>query len=98
MIHKIYLSVILCLAALCGFFYVLFAYRGGKIERLQTKQTILTEKLTRCKNERENYFKASERADKAICEIRTIYKTVKSPCDCYNSVVDAAIIGRVRGK
>lgn len=46
----------------------------------------------------ESYIKANERADKEICEIRTIVKTVKSPCDCYNSSVDPAIIDRVRGK
>ena len=98
MIHKIYLSIIVFLAAVCSFFYFLAGYRGVKIERLQAKNTSINDKLTRCKNEMEVYFKASEQANKAICDIRTIVKTVKSPCDCYNSVVDPAIVARVRGK
>lgn len=98
MFAKIKLIVFAIMAALCGFFYFLAEYRGAKIERLQAKNTSINDKLTRCKNEMEVYFKASEQANKAICDIRTVVKTVKSPCDCYNSVVDPAIVARVRGK
>lgn len=92
-------SIAFCfLVAVCGFFYFLSDYRGNKIDRLQAEKTKINDKLTRCENEMEIYFKADERADKAICDIRTVVKTVKSPCDCYNSVVDPAIVARVRGK
>lgn len=98
MFAKIKLIIFAILAAFCGFFYFLSAYRGAKIDRLQAEKTSINKQLKRCKNEMESYIKANERADKEICEIRTIVKTVKSPCDCYNSSVDPAIIDRVRGK
>lgn len=98
MFEKIKLIAFAIMAVLCGFFYFLAEYRGAKIERLQAENTSINDKLTRCKNEMEVYFKASEQANKAICDIRTVVKTVKSPCDCYNSVVDPAIVARVRGK
>lgn len=98
MFGKIKLIIFVVVAALCGFFYFLAGYRGAKIERLQAEKNSINEQLTRCKNEMESYIKADERADKTICEIRTVVKTVKSPCDCYNSSVDPAIIDRVRGK
>lgn len=98
MFAKIKLIVFAFLAAFCGFFYFQSAYRGAKIDRLQAEKNSINEQLTRCKNEMESYIKADERADKTICEIRTVVKTVKSPCDCYNSSVDPAIIDRVRGK
>lgn len=98
MFEKIKLIIFVIMAALCGFFYFLAGYRGAKIDRLQAEKNGINEQLTRCKNEMESYIKADERADKTICEIRTVVKTVKSPCDCYNSSVDPAIIDRVRGK
>lgn len=98
MFAKIKLIACCFLVALCGFFYFLSDYRGNKIDRLQAEKTSINDKLTRCKNEMEVYFKANEQADKTICDIRTVVKTVKSPCDCYNSVVDPAIVARVRGK
>lgn len=98
MFAKINLFAFALLAAFCGFFYFQSAYRGAKIDRLQAEKTSINEQLKRCKNEMESYIKSNERADKEICEIRTIVKTVKSPCDCYNSSVDPAIIDRVRGK
>ena len=98
MLNKIKLIIFVFMAALCGFFYILSGYRGAKIDRLQNEKTNLNEQLKRCKDEMEVYFKANERADKAICDIRTIVKTVKSPCDCYNVAVDPAIVARVRGK
>lgn len=98
MFGKIKLIIFVIMAALCGFFYFLAGYRGAKIDRLQAEKTSINEQLKRCKNEMESYIKADERADKAICDIRTVVKTVKSPCDCYNSSVDPSIIDRVRGK
>lgn len=98
MFGKIKLIIFVIVAALCGFFYFLAGYRGAKIECLQAEKNELKQNLKRCKNEMEVYFKADERADKTICDIKTVVKTVKSPCDCYNSAVDPAIVARVRGK
>ena len=98
MFGKIKLIIFVVMAALCGFFYFLSGYRGAKIYRLQAEKNELQQNLKGCKNEMESYIKASERANCAIGEIRTIVKTVKSPCDCYNSSIEHNIIDRVRGK
>ena len=98
MFSKIKLIAFALLAAFCGFFYFQSAYRGAKIDRLQAEKNELQQNLKGCKNEMESYIKASERANCAIGEIRTIVKTVKSPCDCYNSSIEHNIIDRVRGK
>lgn len=98
MFGKIKLIIFVIMAALCGFFYFLAGYRGTKIYRLQAEKNELQQNLKGCKNEMESYIKASERANCAIGEIRTIVKTVKSPCDCYNSSIEHNIIDRVRGK
>lgn len=98
MFGKIKLIIFVIMAALCGFFYFLVEYRGAKIDRLQAEKNELQQNLKGCKNEMESYIKASERANCAIGEIRTIVKTVKSPCDCYNSSIEHNIIDRVRGK
>lgn len=98
MFGKIKLIIFVVMAALCGFFYFLAGYRGAKIDRLQAEKNELQQNLKGCKNEMESYIKASERANCAIGEIRTIVKTVKSPCDCYNSSIEHNIIDRVRGK
>lgn len=98
MLRKVKLIAFAVVAALCGFFYILSACRGERIKDLQTEKTTINEKLTRCKNEVESYFKAEQRASSAIGEIRTVVKTVKSPCDCYNSNIDVSIADRVRGK
>lgn len=98
MFGKIKLIIFVIMAALCGFFYFLAGYRGTKIDRLQAEKNELQQNLKGCKNEMESYIKASERANCAIGEIRTIVKNVKSPCDCYNSSIEHNIIDRVRGK
>lgn len=98
MIHKIYLIIIAFLVAVCGFFYFVNDYRGKKIDTLMAEKTKLNENLTRCKNEVAANTKAADRANDTIGKIKTIVKTVKSPCDCYNSVIDNSIIAGVRGK
>lgn len=72
-------------------------YAQSQIDALQSEKIEAINKFKECKNEKKAYIKAKERAEKTIGEIRTIVKTVKSPCDCYNSVVDDSIINRVRG-
>ena len=98
MIRKIHLFIDVFLAACAVIFYFLWDYRGNKIDTITAKKNELKQDLKRCKNEMEVYFKADERADKTICDIKTVVKTVKSPCDCYNSIVDPSIVGRVRGE
>jgi len=51
-----------------------------------------------CENEIVKGNEARCRADETISQIKTMVKTVKSPCDCYSSVIEPAIIDRVRGK
>lgn len=98
MIGKIYFGIIFFLIGLSGFLYFLSEYREKKINALMLENINLMEKSKRCENEMASYIKANTRACNTIGEIRTIIKTIESPCDCYNSAVDSAIVARVRGQ
>lgn len=97
MINKILLIAVGFLAILAGFFYMQSDSRGSKIATLTAEKTSLNDELKGCQNEIAKQSEANERANSTIGEIKTIIKTVKSPCDCYNSPIDDAIIDRVRG-
>ncbi len=66
-------------------------------EKLETQKKECFENYAKYKNEIKRQETAAEQAQKDICEIRTVVKTVPSICDCYNSAVDSSIINRVRG-
>ena len=91
MIEKIRTCAEMIMLSAIFVLYLVVDYRGDKIESLSTD-------LRTCENEMEKNIQAGDRADKTIEKIRTVVKTVKSPCDCYNGAIDSAIIGRVRGE
>ena len=98
MIRKIHLFIDVFLAACAVIFYFLWDYRGNKIDTITAEKNECKIELKGCRNEMANYIEADKRANNTIGELRTVVKTVKSPCDCYNSIVDPSIVGRVRGE
>lgn len=86
---KYLLIVILALGLTAGFFYNRSVYWQDKAETYKNKYTTL-------KTENERKENADTRANEQIRTIKTIVKTVRSDCDCYNAPIDNAIIGRVR--
>lgn len=98
MMSKIYFGVVVVLLGWGAFWYCLATYRGNKIDTLTRQISELNADLKRCKNEIVKSNEAQCRADETISQIKTVVKTVKSPCDCYNSAIEPAILNRVRGK
>ena len=68
-----------------------------EIAVIQAEKTEAINKFKECKDEKETYIKAKQRAECTIGKIKTIVRTVKSPCNCYDTLVDASIVDRVRG-
>ena len=101
---KIKLIFYAFLAATIACLYFLCSYRGNKIDTLEAqkkelKQQIdnLKSKNKECEDEKILQQQAAERANNTIGEIKTVIKTVKSPCACYDSSIDSSIIDSVRG-
>lgn len=101
---KIKLIIYAFIAATIAFFYFLSSYRGNKIDTLETQKKELQQqikdlqsKYKECQNEKILQQQAAERANNTIGEIKTVIKTVKSPCACYDSSIDSSIIDSVRG-
>lgn len=100
------LEFLVCfLLAVSGYLYLSRVNLENKIITLESQKTALDSDLKKCQKEKEvcnermeAYNNARERADNDISEIRTVVRTVKSPCSCYDSPVDNSIIGRVRGE
>lgn len=94
---KLYLTVLFILAAFAVFFYGLADSRKNEIRLLTAQNSEISNKFKECKDEKETYIQAKQRAENTIGEIKTIVRTVKSPCHCYDALVDASIVDRVRG-
>lgn len=47
----------------------------------------LTVNFEGCRNEISKYNRAQERAAQTIEKVRTVVRTVKSDCDCYNTAI-----------
>lgn len=68
-----------------------------EIAAIQAEKTEAINKFKECKDEKEAYIYAKQKSENTIGEIKTIIRTVKSPCNCYDTLVDASIVDRVRG-
>lgn len=92
--------LILGAVAVCviAFLYWLADQRGQTIVKLKTEIKSVQQDLRGCEDAIKQASEAEAEADKQISEIKTIVKTVKSDCNCYDSPIDDAILGRVRGK
>lgn len=104
MINKIRLFIEVILGVGAIFFYLQTESLKNKNIALAAEKATLKEKnsglsieLKGCKDEFTKQSEANQRANSTIGEIKTIIKTVASPCDCYNTAIDSAIIDRVRG-
>lgn len=79
----IYLAVFLLL---CAYIFSLqYIERGKKIKLLETEKTELSAQLKSMENEIENYNKKQLQASGTIEKVREVIKTVKEPCNCYNT-------------
>lgn len=70
---------------------LMYNYTNSKVNRLESE-------LRGCKNGVKEFNDAQIRASSTIQKVKEVVKTVKSDCDCYNSVIAEPIISRVRNK
>lgn len=84
---------------ICGIFFAIAVYwsfianyRQNKIHSLETQITELKNDIKQIKREKEacndkikQFNKAQSNANEKIESIRTVVKTVKADCDCYNA-------------
>ena len=91
MINKIYLILGGFLACVAMYFYFMDNYHKNKINALENQINKFQVKITELKQINENcndkvdkYSAAQERAADKIEKVRTIVRTVKSDCDCWN--------------
>jgi archaellum component FlaC len=82
------------LTTVCVFLAVCALYFNFRVDYLKNKNTSLESEKTSLKNEIKGYKNAiqeyndaQERAGKTIEKVRTIVRTVKSDCDCYNTAL-----------
>ena len=79
----LYLSVFLLV---CAYIFSLqYIERGKKIKLLETEKNELAAQLKSMENEIENYNKKQLEATSTIEKVREVIKTVKEPCNCYNT-------------
>ena len=95
---KIHLILYAIAIGLIIFFFWLSDLRGQKITALKGELATVKQDLKGCRDEIKQISSSDEKAEQQISEIKTIVKTVKSDCNCYDSPIDANIIDRVRGK
>lgn len=82
------------LTIVCVFLAVCALYFNFRVDYLKNKNTSLESEKISLKNEIkdlqyavEKYNDAQERAGEKIEKVRTIVRTVKSDCDCYNTAL-----------
>lgn len=102
---KLWLIVCGFLAAVCGYWYFTANYRQNKINRLETQKKELELKISDLKQKNEDcndkvakYSAAQERAADKIEKVRTIVRTVKSDCDCWNVMLPDDVRKLLSGK
>ena len=101
--NKIYTGIIVFLCFVLGFYvarYNLAQFKISKLENeiLQLKNDVSNCKvnLNDCNKGIEEFNNAQIQASNTISKIKTVVKTIKSDCDCFNSSVDDAVLNIVR--
>lgn len=91
------------LTTVCVFLAVCALYFNFRVDYLKNENTSLKSEKTSLKNEIKGYKNAiqeyndaQERAGEKIEKVRTIVRTVKSDCDCYNTLVDSRLLDTIR--
>ena len=77
----------LFLAALTTFLYFRADALSQKNTALKGEKKALMGQIESYQNEIKEFNKAQERAGQTIEKVRTVIKTVKTDCDCWNAVI-----------
>lgn len=93
---KILTTVCVFLAVCALYFNFRVDYLKNENTSLRNEKTSLKKEIKGYKNAIQEYNDAQERAGEKIEKVRTIVRTVKSDCDCYNTLVDSRLLDTIR--
>ena len=91
-----YVVGFLCLV--CIILFLVLSYTFKRIDTLKAEKNELKTQVKGYVDVINNYEKAKEEANGDIEKIKTIVKTIKEPCDCYNAVIPDKLLNIIRGK
>ena len=94
--NRILLISLLIAIATAVFFKLQSDNRLQRVVNAENKITTLETEIKGYKNAISEYNNAQERAGEKIEKVRTIVKTVKSDCDCWNTMVDERVRNEAR--
>lgn len=101
--NRIYTIITAFLAAGCMYLYFSNSYLENKIDALESQKNSLKNDLTECQRNNEacnegikQFNKAQNRAGETIAKVRTVVKTVRSDCDCYNAAMPDGVREQLR--
>lgn len=104
-VTRLWLIVCAIMAIMIAYWYVVANHRQQKILSQDTQIAELKAKVKNLNNEKEacndkvaKFNEAQENAANKIEKIRTVVKTVKADCDCYNSRLPDDVVRLLHGK
>lgn len=101
--NKLWLIVVAFFTLVCGYLYFVGNLRQNKIYALESEKTALKNDLSKCKQESEacddkikQYNEKQSKASEKIAKVRTVVKTVRSDCDCWNEPLPDGVREQLR--
>lgn len=94
--NRILLISLLIAIATAVFFKFQSDNRLLRATNAENKNNALQTEIKGYKNAIQEYNDSQERAGKTIEKVRTIVRTVKSDCDCWNTPVDERVRNEIR--
>lgn len=91
-------KIIVFLGAVCVVLFLVICFAFHRINSLEAEKIGLKTQIEEYEKTIKNYEKAKESANDDIQKIKTIVKTIKEPCDCYNAPIPDQLLGTVRGE
>lgn len=92
-----FLLISLIIAIVTAVFFKLESdNRLKRVVNAENQNNALQTEIKGYKNAIQEYNDAQERAGEKIEKVRTVIRTVKSDCDCYNTLVDSRLLNTIR--
>ena len=91
-----YIMGFLCLV--CVILILMLSYTLKRIDTLNGEKNELKNQVKGYVDVINNYEKAKEEANDDIQKIKTVIKTIKEPCDCYNADIPNGVLNIIRGQ
>lgn len=84
---RVLLIIVAIMAAISLFLYMGNKHLKTELNAANGQITELNSTIKGYQNEIQEYNRAQERASQTIEKVRTVVRTVKSECDCYNTAI-----------